>query len=122
MSEGDHSHPVVLDGSTLSLEQVVEVARNFRRAELSPGAREAMARSSALVERWVAEERPIYGINTGFGSLQDVAISPDEVEALQENIIVSHASGVGDVVAEEIVRGMMLQIGRASCRGGEERA
>ncbi len=117
MSEGSHSHPVVLDGNTLSLEQVVEVARNFRRAELSPGAKEAMARSRALVERWVAEEKPIYGINTGFGSLQDVAISPDEVEALQENIILSHASGVGDVVPEEVVRGMMALRANALAKG-----
>ena len=117
MSEGNHSHPLVLDGNSLGLEEVVEVAREFRKAELSPEAKEAMARSRALVERWVAEGRPIYGINTGFGSLQNVAIPPEEVEALQENILVSHAAGVGDVLPEEVVRAMMLLRANALAKG-----
>jgi histidine ammonia-lyase len=117
MSQGNHSEPVVLDGDGLSLEQVAEAARNFRKAELAPQARDAMARSRALIDRWVAEGKPIYGINTGFGSLQDVAIPPDKVEQLQENILMSHAAGMGDVVPEEIVRAMMLLRANALAKG-----
>lgn len=117
MSQDNHDGTVVLDGDGLSLEQVAEAARNFRRAELAPQAREAMARSRALIDRWVGERKPIYGINTGFGSLQDVAIPPDKVEQLQENIILSHAAGIGDVVPEEIVRAMMLLRANALAKG-----
>lgn len=117
MSQGNHSEPLVLDGDGLSLEQVAESARNYRRAELAPEAREAMTRSRSLVDRWVAEGKPMYGINTGFGSLQHVAIPPGDVEQLQENILLSHAAGIGDVMPEEIVRAMMLLRANALAKG-----
>lgn len=117
MPQANHAEPVVLDGGGLTLEQVAEVARNFRRAELAPEAREAMAKSRALVEKWVAERKAVYGINTGFGSLQNVAIPVEKVEQLQENIILSHAAGVGDVVPEEVVRAMMLLRVNALAKG-----
>lgn len=117
MLQDNHNDPVVLNGESLTLEQVVEVARGFRMAVLSPEAVEKMARSRAVVDRWVAEEKPIYGINTGFGSLQNVAIPPDKVEQLQKNIILSHAAGVGDVLPEEIVRAMMLLRSNALAKG-----
>jgi histidine ammonia-lyase len=117
MDEGGHGGPLLLDGNSLRPEEVGEVARGFRRAALAPGARGAMRRSRALVDRWVAERKPIYGVNTGFGSLQDVAIAPEEVEDLQENILVSHAAGVGDVLPEEVVRAMMLLRANALAKG-----
>jgi histidine ammonia-lyase len=117
MPQGNHTEPVVLDGGGLTLEQVAEVARNFRKVELAREAKEAMTKSRALVDRWVAEGEPIYGVNTGFGSLQDVTIPSDKVEQLQENIILSHAAGVGDVLPEEIVRAMMLLRANALAKG-----
>jgi histidine ammonia-lyase len=117
MSQGNHDDPVMLDGRGLTIKQVAEVARNFRRAELAPEARAAMAKSRTLVEKWVAEGKAVYGINTGFGSLQNVAIPADKVEQLQENIILSHAAGVGDVVPEEVVRAMMLLRANALAKG-----
>jgi histidine ammonia-lyase len=117
MSQGDHYEPVLLDGNSLTLEQVREVARDFRSAALGSGAKQAMMKSRALVDRWVAEGKPIYGINTGFGSLQDKAIPPDEVEQLQENILLSHAAGIGEPMPEEIVRAMMLLRANALAKG-----
>jgi histidine ammonia-lyase len=117
MSKSNHSEPIVLNGNDLSLEQVAVVARNFATVELAPQAIEAMNKSRALVDRWVAEGKPIYGINTGFGSLQDKRIEPEKVEELQENIILSHAAGVGDVLPEEIVRAMMLLRTNALAKG-----
>src|SRR4051794_28362564 len=117
MSQDNHAEPVMLDGRGLTIEQVAEVARNFSRAELAPEARAVMAKSRSLVEKWVAEGKPVYGINTGFGSLQNVAIPADKVEQLQENIILSHAAGVGDVVPEEVVRAMMMLRANALAKG-----
>lgn len=117
MSTSSQNEPIVLDGNNLRLEQVFEVARNFATVKLAPEAIEAMTKSRALVDKWVAEGKPIYGINTGFGSLQNVAIKPENVEELQENIILSHAAGVGDALPEEIVRAMMLLRVNALAKG-----
>jgi histidine ammonia-lyase len=106
----NHKGKVVLDGNTLSLKQVVAVARDINvKAEISREAKEKMAASRNLVERWISKnEKAIYGINTGFGAFQDVRISPAKIKQLQFNLIVSHAAGVGDLLPAEVVRAMML--------------
>jgi histidine ammonia-lyase len=53
-------------------------------------------------------ESPVYGITTGFGSLQDITISNNQLNKLQENLVKSHACGIGQVVREDIVRLMLL--------------
>jgi histidine ammonia-lyase len=108
---------LVLDGETLDLQQVIAVARDFQRVELDSAARERMERSRQLVEEWVAKERAIYGITTGFGSLQNETISPEDVEQLQENIILSHSAGVGEPLPEETVRAIMLLRANALAKG-----
>jgi histidine ammonia-lyase len=60
-----------------------------------------------LIEKWVEEERTIYGVTTGFGALSDVVISKKDTRRLQENILMSHAAGVGEPLADEIVRASM---------------
>lgn len=117
MSQVNHSDPVVLDGNHLTLEQVADVARDFRMVTLNPDAVEKMAKSRTLVDKWVAEGKPIYGINTGFGSLQDVKILSDRVQQLQENIIFSHAAGVGEALPEEVVRAIILLRANALAKG-----
>jgi histidine ammonia-lyase len=109
--------PLLLDGESLSLEQVIAVARDFKKVELAPLARAKMARSRELVEKWVGEGRSIYGITSGFGSNQDKPISLEDVEQLQENIILSHSAGVGDPLPEEAVRALMLLRAGALARG-----
>ena len=76
-----------------------------------------MIRSRRLVEQWVAEKKIIYGITTGFGSLQNEIIPAEDVEQLQENILLSHAAGVGRALPEETVRAMMLLRGNALAKG-----
>src|SRR5690554_6456807 len=61
-----------------------------------------------LQEKLKINDAPIYGINTGFGSLCDIKISNDKLELLQENLVMSHACGTGDLVPQEIVRLMLL--------------
>src|SRR2546423_9578900 len=112
-----HDGAVLLDGENLRLEQVMAVARNFRKAELAPQAKERMAQSRRLVEQWVEQGKVIYGITTGFGSLQQVIIPPEQVEQLQENIILSHAAGVGDPLPEEVVRAMIVLRANALAKG-----
>ncbi|HEV2316482.1 MAG TPA: histidine ammonia-lyase [Thermoplasmata archaeon] len=97
-----------LDGSSLTLDQFLAVVRGRCGVALVPAAREAIRGARGVVERAVASERPIYGVTTGFGRLADVRVQAPATEALQLNLIRSHASGAGSPLPEELVRGMML--------------
>ena len=98
-----------LDGNHLTIGEACAVARG-RTAEvtLSPAAVERMNASRALVDRLAAGEAPIYAVNTGVGLLADVRIPAEDLERLQRNVIRSHCAGVGEPLAREVVRAMML--------------
>ncbi|MBW2442187.1 MAG: histidine ammonia-lyase [Deltaproteobacteria bacterium] len=98
---------VLIDKPDLQIDEVAAVARDRVAVDVSDQAVERIAKSRALVERWVAEERVIYGITTGFGALSDTRISKDQTRELQRNILLSHAAGVGDPLPDEVVRAIM---------------
>lgn len=98
---------IKLDGSHLSIGDVVSIARHGSRIALTDEALAHVRRSRAMVEKMVDEQRVVYGITTGFGKFSDVMISGDEVSNLQENLIMSHACGMGDPYPAEVVRAMM---------------
>ena len=98
---------VFLDMEGMTIEALVAVARQGAEARLSAAAEARIAAGRALVDRWVREERRIYGVTTGFGALSDVAISGKDTRRLQENILMSHAAGVGRPLDVETVRAVM---------------
>src|SRR2546426_7235138 len=100
--------PLLLDGETLTIDNVHEVAIDRRHVALHPDAARKMARSRSVIETIVKESRAVYGVSTGFGKLSDVHIGPEEIIQLQHNLVRSHASGVGDPLTEEEVRALML--------------
>jgi histidine ammonia-lyase len=106
-----------LDGRSLTLEQFLAVTRGRCAVAVEPGAWEAVRAARASVERALAADRPVYGVTTGVGRLADVSIPPERVDALQLNLIRSHASGAGPPLPEELVRGMMLLRANAFARG-----
>lgn len=97
-------------GDPISLEDFVAVARFGAKVEFSDGYRVRVERSRALVESWVAEEKVMYGVTTGFGALCTKAISKEDTARLQENIILSHSVSVGEPLSVERVRGVMLMV------------
>ncbi|MEG0844233.1 MAG: histidine ammonia-lyase [Romboutsia sp.] len=99
---------IFIDGSSLTIEDVVNVARRNYDIELTKEALENVAQARALVDKLCEEEKISYGITTGFGKFADVAISKDDCKQLQKNLIISHACGVGNPFSEDIVRGIML--------------
>lgn len=99
---------ILLDGESLTLDQVERVARCGARAALADSAIPRMEASRAVVDRCVSERLVRYGITTGFGKFSDVVISPENNAALQRNLIMSHACGVGDPFPAEVVRAMLL--------------
>jgi histidine ammonia-lyase len=98
---------IVIDLDGMEIEHLVAVARHGASVQLSPATEQRIAEARALVEKWVREERRIYGVTTGFGALSDVAISPKDTRRLQENILMSHAAGVGNPLDAETVRAVM---------------
>ncbi len=98
---------IMLGVDGMTLEDLVAIAREGARVRLAEESEERITRSRELVERWLLEGRVIYGITTGFGALSDVTIPVEDTRLLQQNILMSHAVGVGDVLSEEAVRAMM---------------
>ena len=101
-------HTVVIDGKSLRLKDVVSVARQNCKVELSGEAKESIRKSREYVDRLVDEGRVVYGITTGFGEFSKVSIAKDQTELLQKNLIVSHACGVGNHLPPDSVRALML--------------
>ncbi len=99
---------VLLDGESLTLENVVEVARHGLEVKLSPEAQERVRASRLVVEKLLAEKRPVYGVTTGFGALSGTRITPQDSKELQRNLIRSHSAGVGLSSETEVVRSTML--------------
>jgi histidine ammonia-lyase len=101
--------PITLDGRSLAIGDVVRIAREpgVGTGVFSP-ARDAVVARRRLVEQAIASGQTIYGINTGFGKLANVRIAPDKLDALQVNLIRSHAAGVGAPLPAGVVRAVML--------------
>lgn len=101
-------HPLEIDGSPFSLSQLAELSAGPSAIGLSAEAHRKMAASRAAVEGVLASGRAVYGINTGFGKLADVRIADGDLVRLQENLVRSHACGLGEPLAAEEVRVMLL--------------
>ncbi|MBC7541373.1 MAG: histidine ammonia-lyase [Candidatus Sericytochromatia bacterium] len=99
---------VILDGQTLTIADVERVA--VRRAGVSLDASVPMRleRSRAVIEAALRSGETIYGVNTGFGQLKNRVIPPADIARLQENLILSHAAGVGPALPEPVCRAMLL--------------
>ncbi len=108
---------VRIDGRGLTLAELRAVADRSVRLALSPGARRAMQASRRVVDRAICGGEKVYGVTTGFGKFADVPIPADQIEALQRNLIRSHAAGVGDPLPDGIVRAMMALRANALARG-----
>jgi histidine ammonia-lyase len=107
-SQGIKLKSIALNGSSLAIPQIYDVAYRHRQVSLSKTARKQIAAARRLVEKWVSSGETVYGVTTGFGEFANVRINEQDLEQLQENLILSHAAGAGDPLPREIVRAMML--------------
>ncbi len=103
------SEKLILDGSSLTIDALAGASYNVNsQIELDDAARMRVRASRAAVDRWIAEQRVVYGMTTGFGEFANVFIPAKDVERLQENLIISHSAGMGPLLPDEIVRAMMI--------------
>jgi len=108
---------IEIGGRPLSLNDVAAVAREHAPVRLAPEARRRMAESRAVVERVRTGDRPIYGVNTGFGLLKNKVIPGDQLRQLQLNLLRSHAAGVGRYATPDVGRAMLLLRATSLARG-----
>ncbi len=111
-----------LSGQRLTLEQIDAVASHRLEVNLPASARERIRSSREVINAMLRDGRVIYGVNTGFGILSDVHISPAELETLQLNLVRSHSCGLGAPLSESETRAVMLlranvlALGHSGCR------
>jgi len=108
---------VVLDGESLTPEDVVAVARDDATVRIADEAREAVRDARARVEHVLDSGETVYGLNTGFGELVDQRIPPEDVEQLQTNLVRSHAAGAGRELDRAEVRALLLTRVNALVKG-----
>lgn len=99
---------LIIKGSGLTIEDVVDVARNGKKVELHPDALERIKVCRAMLERKIEAREIMYGVNTGIGEFSEVVLDDDQVKDFQKYLIYNHAAGIGDPAPLEYVRGAML--------------
>jgi histidine ammonia-lyase len=113
---------IVLTGADLTIADVEAVARHGAHATLDMAARSRMQEARDVIEGLVAAGEVVYGVTTGFGALATTFIDPADSARLQENLLLSHAVGVGPHYPRDVVRAMLLlrantlALGHSGCR------
>ena len=113
---------IVLDGSGLTIDKLVRIAREGERVELAPAALERIRVCRAMLEEKIQAREIMYGVNTGIGEFSEVVLTDEQVQQFQRYLIYNHAAGIGDPAPIEHVRGAMasrtnvLAHGNSGCR------
>jgi histidine ammonia-lyase len=113
---------IVLDGSGLTIEKLVRIAREGEKVELAPTAIERIRACRAMLEDKIRAREIMYGVNTGIGEFSEVVLNDEQVQQFQRYLIYNHAAGIGDPAPIEHVRGAIasrinvLAHGNSGCR------
>ncbi len=98
-----------ISNQTISIQEIYKLAKNHTKIELSEQSKAQIIKAQAYLENIVSQsEEAVYGVNTGFGYLCNYKIPREQISELQENLVMSHACGMGDEVPVFIVRLMLL--------------
>ncbi len=104
--------------NNLTFEIIQDILENDIKLKLSDESKQLIQKSKNYLDKKLEEsEKPIYGINTGFGALCDIEISKDELSKLQENLVISHACNIGTEVPADVVKLMLLLKAHALSKG-----
>ncbi|PKP15264.1 MAG: phenylalanine ammonia-lyase, partial [Bacteroidetes bacterium HGW-Bacteroidetes-22] len=99
---------IIINGSGLTIEKVVAIARHHEKVELHPEAVQRIKICRDMLERKIEAHEIMYGVNTGIGEFSEVVLNDDQVKDFQKYLIYNHAAGIGDPMPEEWVRGAMV--------------
>ncbi len=95
---------ITLDGSSLTIEKLVAIARHGEKVELAPAALERIKVCRAMLEEKLAAHETMYGTNTGIGEFSEKILSDEQVKEFQKYLIYNHAAGIGEPAPVEHVR------------------
>ncbi|MDH7489525.1 MAG: aromatic amino acid lyase, partial [Anaerolineae bacterium] len=98
---------IVLDGTNLTVDALVRIARHGERVELHPDSLEKIKACRAMLEEKIQAREIMYGVNTGIGEFSEIVLTDEQVEDFQRYLIYNHAAGIGDPMPIEHVRGAM---------------
>jgi len=99
---------LIIKGSGLTIENVVNVARNGEKVELHPDSILKIKKCRAMLEKKIEAHEIMYGVNTGIGEFSEVVLNDEQVKDFQKYLVYNHAAGIGDAMPLEHVRGAML--------------
>ncbi|MCP4724685.1 MAG: aromatic amino acid lyase [bacterium] len=98
---------IVLDGSSLTIDKLVKIARDNEKVELAEESLINITRCRTMLEKKIEDGEIMYGINTGIGEFSEVVLSDEQVKDFQKYLIYNHSAGIGDPAPKEYVRGAM---------------
>ena len=98
---------ITLDGSSLTIEKLVAIARGKEQVAISPEAAERIRICRRMLESKLANREIMYGTNTGIGEFSEKVLSDEQVKEFQKFLIYNHAAGIGDPMPIEYVRGAL---------------
>ena len=113
---------IILDGKSLTVEKLTQIARRNEKVELHPESLEKIKQCRAMLEEKLKAREIMYGTNTGIGEFSEIVLSDEQVKEFQKYLIYNHAAGIGDPAPIEHVRGAMASRinvhakGRSGCR------
>jgi histidine ammonia-lyase len=108
---------IVLDGSGLTVDKLVRIARHNEKVEIHPEALERIRVCRAMLEEKIAAHEIMYGVNTGIGEFSEIVLNDDQVKQFQRYLIYNHAAGIGEPASPEAVRGAMASRINVHARG-----
>ena len=108
---------IMLEGEHLTIEKLVDIARNNENVEIAPASLEKIKKCRAMLEEKIKAREIMYGINTGIGELSEVVLTDEQVKQFQKYLIYNHAAGIGDPAPIEHIRGAMASRVNVMCKG-----
>lgn len=98
---------VALDGESLTIDKLVDVARNKHQVEVTKGAWQRIESCRKMLEQKIEGHETMYGVTTGIGEFSEVTLRPEQIKEFQKLLVYSHAAGIGEPMEIEVVRGAM---------------
>jgi len=98
---------IILDGSGLTVEKIVRIARFNEKVELDSLALERIKICRAMLEEKIKAKEIMYGVNTGIGEFSEIVLDDEQVKDFQKYLVYNHSAGIGDPMSNEYVRGAM---------------
>lgn len=96
---------IVLDGSGLTIEKLVQIARHNEKVELDANALERIKKCRVMLEEKIKSKEIMYGVNTGIGEFSEIVLNDDQLKEFQKYLIYNHSAGIGEPAPIEYVRG-----------------